>query len=92
MKTLRDLPVKNLDNLIAKADELFDNAMNRGDKPDYHDVCMTVALSRGYIANVSLYDSRVIDERCEALAKDASLDDNVDSDLDAYSRRFDCEV
>jgi len=91
-KGMRTLTNEQLDVVIAKADKIYDQKIGKaGDYIAYHDIAMMVCVGDGLLEYVSQYDSRVIDARIEEVNKNYD-DDRVDADLDAYSRRFDCEV
>lgn len=90
MRTLTD---NQLDNVIAKIDGIYDEVIGTaGDYDRYHEIAKVAFVCRGYIGIEEEYDATIIDNHCEKRAEEASYDDNVDADLDAYSRRFDCEV
>ena len=85
-----ELNNQTLDKVIKRADEIYDN-LKKETIEEYYDICMSVAVSRGYIAYIADFDSRDIDARILELNKDYDFD-NCDEEVSAWGRRFDCEV
>lgn len=84
---------EQLDAVIEKTNKIYDQKVGLlgANYNVYHDIAMVTCVLDGLIEHISQYDARVVDDRVAELA---GLDDDhdCDADLDAYSRRFDCEV
>lgn len=89
---MKALTKEQLDSVIDKTDKIYDQKIGtHGNYNAYHDIAMMIAVGDGLLEHISQYDARVIDARTEERGNECG-DDGVDADLDAYSRRFDCEV
>ncbi len=81
---------EQLDQIIARADAQYDELMGvPGDYDRYHEIAADIAEAD---FGVEDYSPLVVDTRVQALAEDAKHDHDCDAEVDAYSRRFDCEV
>lgn len=84
-----NLTNEQLDLLIKITNYAFDfSGAKSGEHKKWHEIAGKIAL---YEFDVYEYDAEAVDKRTIELGELEDTDD-CDADLDAYSRRFDCEV
>ena len=90
---MRTLTTKQLANIVAKIDSIYDNSAGKSwSDLEWHEIAEIAFTCIGYINEPSEYDAQLVDDYCLSRANKIESDDGVDAGMDAYSRRFDCEV